>query len=55
MKMISPDGKVFIKAHPSKVESLLNMGWKEEAVHSQDKIKPSSKKKSKDEVKYGDS
>ena len=38
MKMISPDGKVSIKAHPSKVESLLNMGWKEEAVHSQDKI-----------------
>ena len=53
MKMISPDGKVSIKAHPSKVESLLNMGWKEEAVHSQDKIKPSSKKKSKDEVENG--
>jgi hypothetical protein len=31
------------------------MGWKEEAVHSQEKIKSSSKKKSKDEVKYGDS
>ena len=51
MKMISPNGKVSIIAHPSKVESLLNMGWKEEAVHSQDKIKSSSKKKSKDKVK----
>ena len=51
MKMISPDGKVSIEAHPSKVESLLNMGWKEEAVHSQDKVKSSSKKKSKGEVK----
>ena len=51
MKMISPNGKISINAHPSKVESLLNMGWKEEAVHSQDKIKPSSKKKSEDEVK----
>ena len=56
MKMISPNGKVSIDAHPSKVESLKNMGWKEEAVHSQDKIKSSSKKKSKDEVKEnGDS
>lgn len=55
MKLISPNGKVSVIAHPSKVESLLNMGWKEEAVHSQDKIKSSSKK-SKDEVKEnGDS
>jgi hypothetical protein len=53
MKMISPNGKVSIIAHPSKVESLLKMGWKEEAVHSQDKIKSSSKKKSKDEVENG--
>ena len=53
MKMISADGKVSIKAHPSMVESLLNMGWKEEAVHSQDKVKSSSKKKSKDEVENG--
>ena len=53
MKMISPDGKVSIKAHHYKVESLLNMGWKEEAVHSQDKVKSSSKKKSKDEVENG--
>lgn len=51
MKMISPDGKVSIVAHPSKVESLKNMGWKEEAVHSKDKVKSSSKKKSKGEVK----
>jgi predicted HAD superfamily Cof-like phosphohydrolase len=47
MKMISPDGKVSIDAHPSKVESLKNKGWKEEAI--QTKIKSSSKK-SKDEV-----
>ncbi len=53
MKLISPNGKVSVIAHPSKVESLLNMGWKEEAVHSQDKIKSSSKKKSKDEVENG--
>ena len=51
MKLISPNGKNSIIAHPSKVESLKNMGWKEEAVQSKDKIKPSSKKKSKDEVK----
>ena len=56
MKLISPNGKVSIIAHPSKVESLKEMGWKEEAVQSQDKIKSSSKKKSKDEVKEnGDS
>ena len=53
MKMIRPGGKVSIEAHPSKVGSLLNMGWKEEAVHSQDKVKSSSKKKSKDEVENG--
>jgi hypothetical protein len=53
MKLISPNGKVSIIAHPSKIESLKNMGWKEEAVHSQDKIKSSSKKKSKDEVENG--
>lgn len=50
MKMISPNGNISIDAHPSKVESFLNMGWKEEAVHSQDKIKSSSKK-TKNEVK----
>tara|TARA_R100000544_G_C2189055_1_gene40702 strand:- start:81 stop:248 length:168 start_codon:yes stop_codon:yes gene_type:complete len=53
MKMISPNGKVFINAHPSKVESLLNKGWKEEAAPSKDKIKSSSKEKSKDEVENG--
>ena len=47
MKMISPNGKVSIDAHPAKVESLKNKGWKEEAI--QKKIK-SSTKKSKDEV-----
>jgi hypothetical protein len=47
MKMISPDGKNSIVAHPSKVESLKNMGWKEEAA--QKEIKPSSKKETKSE------
>jgi hypothetical protein len=50
MKLISPDGKVSIDAHPSKVESLKNMGWKEEAA--QKEKKSSSKKK---EVENGDS
>ena len=47
MKMISPDGNISIDAHPSKVESYLNMGWKEEAAQT---IKSSSKK-TKNEVK----
>lgn len=55
MKMISPNGEVSIEAHPSKVESLLNKGWKEEAAPSKDKPKSSSKEKSKDEVENGDS
>ena len=38
MKLISPNGKVSIIAHPSKVESLKNMGWKEEAVQSKDEV-----------------
>jgi hypothetical protein len=42
MKLVSPDGKVSISPHPSKVESLLNMGWKEEAAPKE--IKSSSKK-----------
>lgn len=42
MKLVSPDGNVFINAHPSKVESLLKKGWKEEAA--QKEIKSSSKK-----------
>jgi hypothetical protein len=53
MKMISPDGNVSIDAHPTKVESLKNMGWKEEAAHKE--IKSSSKKESKDEVENGKS
>jgi hypothetical protein len=44
MKLYSPDGKVSIDAHPSKVESLLNKGWKEEATKS----KSSSKKEVKE-------
>ena len=51
MKLISPNGKVSVIAHPTQVESMKKKGWKEEAVHSQDKVKSSSKKKSKDEVK----
>lgn len=52
MKMISPDGKVSIDAHPSKVESLLNKGWKEEAAQ---KIKSSSKKSKDEVIENGDS
>ena len=47
MKMISPDGNNSIDAYPSKVESFMNMGWKEEAAQT---IKSSSKK-NKNEVK----
>ena len=39
-QMISPDGNISIDAHPSKVESFMNMGWKEEAAQT---IKSSSK------------
>lgn len=53
MKMISPDGNVSIDAHPTKVESLKNMGWKEEAAHKE--IKSSSKKSKDEEIKNGDS
>jgi len=53
MKLISPDGKVSIDAHPSKVESLLNKGWKEEATQKQ--IKSSSKKSKDEEIENGDS
>jgi hypothetical protein len=45
MKLISPNGKVSINAHPSKVEDLLKKGWKEEAA--QKEIKSSSKKSKK--------
>jgi hypothetical protein len=51
MKLISPNGKSSVIAHPSKVESFKKMGWKEEAIQSQDKVKSSSKKKPKGEVK----
>ena len=51
MKLISPNGKSSVIAHPTQVESMKKKGWKEEAVHSQEKIKPTSKKKSEDEVK----
>jgi|TARA_A100001011_G_C14130455_1_gene765191 hypothetical protein len=44
MKLFSPDGKISIDVHPSKVESLLNKGWKEEATKS----KSSSKKEVKE-------
>jgi hypothetical protein len=44
MKLISPNGKVSINAHPSKVEDLLKKGWKEEAAQE---IKSSSKKSKK--------
>ena len=47
MKMISPNGNISVDAHPSKVESFMNMGWKEEATQT---IKSSSKK-IKNEVK----
>ena len=47
MKMISPNGKDHIDAHPSKVAYLLKKGWKEEAAQE---IKSSSKKQAKAEV-----
>ena len=49
MKMISPNGKSFIDAHPDSVEHLLKKGWKEEAAPSQDKPKSSSKKENEKE------
>tara|TARA_R100001163_G_scaffold19503_1_gene17141 strand:+ start:1799 stop:1936 length:138 start_codon:yes stop_codon:yes gene_type:complete len=42
MKMISPNGKVSIVAHPSKVDYYKEKGWKEEAAQI---IKSSSKTK----------
>ena len=45
MKLFSPDGKISIDAHSSRVESLLNKGWKEEATKE---IKSSSKKEVKE-------
>ena len=40
MKMYSPDGKMEIDAHPSKVESLIARGWSEE---KKTKSKPKAK------------
>jgi|TARA_B100001093_G_C26849647_1_gene1024499 hypothetical protein len=45
MKMISPNGKSSIDAHPDSVEYLKEKGWKEEAAH---KIKSSSKTKNEE-------
>tara|TARA_R100001440_G_scaffold10369_1_gene18927 strand:+ start:1724 stop:1873 length:150 start_codon:yes stop_codon:yes gene_type:complete len=46
MKLISPNGKSSIDAHPDSVEYLLSKGWKEEAALSpkKEKLKSSSKK-----------
>ena len=48
MKMISPNGKDFIDAHPTRVEYLKKKGWKEEAAHENTS---SSKKQEKADVK----
>ena len=53
MKLISPNGKSSVIAHPTQVESMKKKGWKEEAAPSEDKPKSSSKEKSKDEVENG--
>ena len=45
MKMISPNGKSSIDAHPDSVEYLKEKGWKEEAAP----IKSSSKQSKKNE------
>tara|TARA_B100001093_G_C26859419_1_gene1029180 strand:+ start:8245 stop:8391 length:147 start_codon:yes stop_codon:yes gene_type:complete len=45
MKLISPNGKTTIDAHPNSVEHLKSKGWKEEATPSKDKLKSSSKTK----------
>jgi len=50
MKMISPNGKVSIDAHPTKVEYFKEKGWKEEAAQT---IKSSSKKTKNEEIKNG--
>tara|TARA_B100000900_G_C20207852_1_gene564582 strand:- start:189 stop:341 length:153 start_codon:yes stop_codon:yes gene_type:complete len=48
MKMISPNGKSSIDAQPDSVEYLKKKGWKEEAIPSKDKVKPSSKTKNEE-------
>ena len=51
MKMISPNGKSSIDAHPDSVEYLKEKGWKEEATQT---TKSSSKQKN-EVIKDGDS
>jgi len=46
MKLVSPDGKLTIDCHPSKVDSMINKGWKEA---SKAKAKPAPKKEEKPE------
>ena len=46
MKLVSPDGKLTIDCHPSKVDSMINLGWKEV---SKAKAKPAPKKEEKTE------
>lgn len=48
MELVSPDGKVTIDCHPSKVQSMINKGWKEV---SKAKAKPAAKPASKKEEK----
>jgi|TARA_R110000737_G_scaffold54699_1_gene77131 hypothetical protein len=50
MKLISPNGKGSIDAHPTKAEYLKEKGWKEEAAQ----IKSSSKQKN-EVIKDGNS
>jgi hypothetical protein len=45
MKMISPNGKTTIDAHPTSIEWLQSQGWKEEAAPAKAKNKSSSKNK----------
>ncbi len=42
MKLYSPDGSGEVDAHPSKVESMINLGWTKEK-----KVKAKSKKAEK--------
>lgn len=46
MELVSPDGKTKVVPHPSKVESMINLGWKEV---SKAKAKPAPKKEEKPE------
>tara|TARA_X000000950_G_scaffold134276_1_gene167218 strand:- start:607 stop:762 length:156 start_codon:yes stop_codon:yes gene_type:complete len=51
MKLISPNGKVSIEVPKANVETMLGMGWKEEAAQPKGKSKSSSNKQPKGEVK----